>query len=768
MPPLAKIIPKKVTVHDDPRDDPYFWLRDRSDPDTIPYLEAENRYTASVMQHTEDLQAGLYREMLGRIKQTDSSVPVKRDDYYYYTRTEEGKQYSFYCRKHLSLDAPEELLLDANALAEGHKYCRVGNFSVSPNHRLLAYSVDFEGDEKYTIRVKDLRTGLLLPDEIPDTYYSLEWCEDNATFFYTVLDAALRPYQVFRHRLGTPAGTLIYHEPDERFTLDLSKTRTRAFILLASHSSVTSEIRYLDAREPDGEFRILLGRVQGVEYDVTHHIEAHLGALANGQVDAHLSALADGQVDAHLSALVNTQVDAPVSRRNGPAYDADKNAGSFFIRLNDIAPTFRVVQASVENPSRENWKEIIAGRAGITIESVTAFRDYLVTEERHRGLTEIYLRRFADGHTHAIEFPEPVYTAGVGANAEFNTSSLRFDYSSLVTPNSVFDYDMDTHTRVLRKRQEVLGGYDPARYRSERLYATAPDGVEIPISLIYRDDLKRDGTGPLLLYGYGSYGISIDPAFSSDRLSLLDRGFAFAIAHIRGGGDLGKPWHDAGKMLHKKNTFTDFVTCAEHLIAQRYTSPGRLAINGRSAGGLLMGAVVNLRPDLFAAVVAGVPFVDSLNTALDATLPLTVGEYEEFGDPGKPEFYEYMKSYAPYENVRAQNYPAILITAGLNDPRVSYWEPAKWAARLRAMKTDQNVLLLKTEMGSGHFGASGRYEYLKERAFEYAFLLAVLQPDLWKGDSKMDQPKTEDAATRPAGQPAISATDAKTQPGRLC
>lgn len=709
MPPIAKILPKKISVHGDTRVDNYFWLRDREDPDTIPYLDDENRYTEAVMKHTDSLQASLYLEMLGRIKQTDSSVPVKRDDYFYYTRTEQGKQYSFYCRKRGSLDGPEELLLDANALAENRKYCRVGNFSVSPNHRLLAYSVDFEGDEKYTIRVKDLETGTLLPDEIPNTYYSLEWCEDNATFFYTVLDAALRPYKIFRHRLGAPEETLIFHEPDERFTLDVAKTRTRGFILIGSHSSVTSEIHYLDAREPDGEFRVLLPRVQNVEYDVTHHIDV----AANGGVSSDSAAI---------SGLPR---------------------GSFYIRLNDIAPTFRVVQAPVENPSRENWKEIIPGRNGITIESVIAFRDYLVTEERHRGLTEIFLRRFADGQTHSIAFPEPVYTAGVGANAEFNTSSLRFEYSSLVTPASVYDYDMETRTRVLRKQQEVLGGYDPSRYRSERLYARAADGVEIPISLVYRDDFKLDGTGPMLLYGYGSYGISIDPSFSSDRLSLLDRGFAFAIAHIRGGGDLGKPWHDAGKMLKKMNTFTDFTTCAEHLIAHRYTSADRLSIHGRSAGGLLMGAVINMRPDLFAAVIAGVPFVDSLNTALDATLPLTVGEYEEFGDPNQREFYQYMKSYAPYENVRAQNYPAILITAGLNDPRVSYWEPAKWAAKLRALKTDDNVLLLKTNMGSGHFGASGRYEYLKERAFEYAFLLDVM------------------------GKVSTSSLGAKPKPGRL-
>jgi oligopeptidase B len=396
------------------------------------------------------------------------------------------------------------------------------------------------------------------------------------------------------------------------------------------------------------------------------------------------------------------------------------------VRLNDTAKTFRVVQFPVDHPEKENWKEIIPGRDGVTIESIHSFRDFLVTEERHRGLTEIYMRRLSDGATHAIEFPEPVYTAGVGPNAEFETHSLRIEYSSLVTPPSVYDYDMASRIRVLKKQEEVLGGYDPSRYGSERLYAKASDGTEIPISLVYRDDFQRNAQAPMLLYGYGSYGISIDPVFSSDRLSLLDRGYAFAIAHIRGGADLGKPWHDAGKMLHKKNTFTDFIASAEYLIAHGYATPSRLSINGRSAGGLLMAAAINMRPDLFGAVVAGVPFVDSLNTASDATLPLTVGEYEEFGNPEDRVFYDYMKSYAPYENVSAQEYPAILITAGLNDPRVSYWEPAKWTAKLRAFKTDQNVLLLKTNMGSGHFGASGRYEYLKERAFEYALLLAVV------------------------------------------
>ena len=659
-----------MTVHGDTRIDNYFWLRDRKDPDTIAYLEAENAYTKEKLQHTEKLQAALYAEMLGRIQQTDLSVPVKRDEYFYYTRTEEGKQYAIHCRKKGL--GPEEILLDCNLLAEGHKYFRLGAFIASPNHRLLAYSVDFEGDEKYTVRVKDLETGEVLADEIPNTSYTLEWAADNATFFYTVLDDALRPYKVFRHTLGVKDDPLIYHEADERFTLDLSSTRSRAYIFININSSLTSEVRYLHRDQPTGEFRVLLPRVHETEYDATHH------------------------------------------------------GGSFFIRTNDGAKGFRVVETPTADPAKANWKEIIPGREGITIESVTAFQDYLVTEERHRGLTQICIRDFRSGAQHSIEFPEPVYTAELGANAEFNTKLLRFHYTSLVTPASVYDYDMETRTRELKKRQAVLGGYDSELYQSERIYAAAQDGVEVPISLVYKKGFVRDGHAPMLLYGYGSYGISIDPSFSSDRLSLLDRGFVYAIAHIRGGMDLGKPWHEAGRLLKKKNTFTDFIACAERVLAEKYTSPDKLAIMGGSAGGLLMGAVINMRPDLFAAVVAGVPFVDSLNTALDASLPLTVGEYEEFGDPGKPEFYNYMKSYAPYENVKAQEYPAMLVTAGLNDPRVSYWEPAKWVAKLRALKTDGHLLLLKTNMGSGHFGASGRYEYLKETAIEYAFLLDVL------------------------------------------
>ena len=671
-PPVAKIVPKPMTVLGDTRIDNYFWLRDRNDPDTLKYLESENRYTEAVMKPTDGLQSKLYSEILGRIKQTDLSVPLKRDSYFYYSRTVEGKQYAIRCRKKGSLDAPEEILLDENQMAEGHKYFRVGNFSISPSHRLLAYSVDYDGDEAYTIHVKNLATGKLLADEIPNTYYSLEWGNDNATFFYTVLDPAKRPYKVFRHTLGRKKDTLVYHETDEKFNVELSKTSSRAYILIDIGSSLTSEVRYVSADHPKGDFQPILPRVHETEYDVTHH------------------------------------------------------ADSWFIRTNDGAKTFRVVEAPVKDASKSNWKEILPARADVTVENVHAFRDYLVIDERDRGLTKIRIQNFPTGKVHYIDFAEPVYTAGLGGNVEFDTNLVRYSYTSLVTPGSVFDYNMETHARELKKQQEVLGGYDPSKYESQRVYATAPDGVKVPVSLVYKKGLVRDGNAPALLYGYGAYGISTDPAFSSDRLSLLDRGFVYAIAHIRGGADLGKPWHEDGRILKKKNTFSDFIAAAEYLEAEKYTSPSRLAIMGGSAGGLLMGAVTNMRPDLFAVVVAMVPFVDALNTMLDASLPLTVGEYEEWGNPNEKPYYDYIKTYSPYDNVDGKQYPNILITAGLNDPRVSYWEPAKWTARLRATKQDHRVLLLKTNMGSGHFGASGRYEHIKETAFNYAFLLNTL------------------------------------------
>jgi oligopeptidase B len=638
----------------------------------IRYLEAENRYTEEVMASAKPLQERLYQEILGRIQETDVSVPVKRDEFFYYTRTEEGKAYSIQCRKRGGLDAPEQIVLDANLLAEGQRYFRLGNFSVSPDHSLLAYSIDLEGDESYTIYVKNLDTGELLPDRVVNTYYTLEWANDNRTFFYTVLDETKRPYRVFRHELGAKTDELIYQEDDGRFNLGLAKTRSRRFIFIELASPLTSELRYLEADNPRGEFRVMLPRRQGIEYDASHCAEY------------------------------------------------------FYIRTNDQAKNFRLMRTKVSNPSNEKWEEVIPARPDVTIEGVDQFENHFVVYERERGLERICIHHGEGGNFHYIDFPEPVYTVAASGNAEYKTDLLRFSYTSLVTPLSVFDYSVRTRDRELKKQYEVRGGYDDSQYQSERIFAKAPDGVEVPISLVYRRGFERNGTSPLLLYGYGAYGHSIDPRFLSDRLSLLGRGIVFAIAHIRGGAELGEEWHDHGKLLEKKNTFTDFIACAEHLLSNRYTSSDRLAIMGGSAGGLLMGAVLNLRAELFHAVIAKVPFVDTLNTMLDPSLPLTMSEYEEWGNPEDKQYYAYIRSYSPYDNVELRECPTMLVTAGLNDPRVSYWEPAKWVAKLRSQKKDANVLLLKTDLESGHFGPSGRYEGIKETAFDYAFLLQAL------------------------------------------
>ncbi len=673
-PPCAEKRPHTITVHGDTRVDDYYWLSDKSDPHVIAYLEAENAYMKAVMRHTEALQQRLFKEMKGRIKETDLSVPVKDGPYYYYRRTFEGKQYWTFCRKKGSLDAEEEVILDANDLAAGHDYFSVGVAEVSPDHRLLAYSIDTKGDEVYTLRVKDLTTGKLLPDEIPNTYYDVEWANDNRTLFYNVLDEAKRPHRLYRHRLGEPAAAdvLVYEEPDDRFHLGLSKTRSRKYLLLELESQITSEVHVLDADAPEGPFRIIEPRRQKVEYEACHH------------------------------------------------------GDSFYIVTNDEAVNFKLVRAPVESPGRANWTEVIPHRADVKLDAVDAFKDHLVIYEREAGLKTMRIRRLSDGTEHRVEFPEPVYTFLDDENPEFDSHVIRFHYTSLITPRSVYDYDMDERTRELMKRDEVLGGFDPAQYESRRIFASASDGTKIPISMVYRRSVDPQADNPLLLYGYGSYDASMEPFFSSTRVSLLDRGMIFAIAHVRGGGELGRPWYEAGKLLHKKNTFTDFIACAEHLIGEGYTSPQRLVIQGGSAGGLLMGAVTNLRPDLFKAVVAQVPFVDVLTTMLDESIPLTVVEYEEWGNPNEKPYYDYMTSYSPVDNVAAKAYPNILITAGLNDPRVGYWEPAKWAAKLRALKTDDNRLLLKTNMDSGHGGESGRYDKLKEVAFEFAFIIETL------------------------------------------
>ncbi len=681
-PPVAKIVPKQITQHGETRTDNYFWLRDRKDPDTIPYLEAENRYTEAVMKNTDQLQSKLYAEILGHIKETDLSVPTRRGDLFYYTRTEKGQQYPIYCRKKAvagangpewSESAAEEVLLNVNQIAEGHKYFLVGNFSVSPNQKLVAYSTDTSGDEVMTTYVKNLATGNLLADKIENSYYTMEWANDNKTLFYTVLDDAKRPYKVFRHTLGTKKDTLVYHETDQRFSLQLAKSRSKKYLFIQLGSALTTEIRFLSADTPRGNFEPVLPRTQGIEYDVEHH------------------------------------------------------GDYFYIRTKDGAPDFRVVRAAVADRTKAKWEEVLPARKGISVENLDAFKDYMVVLERHQGLPKLRVMDLKSNAFHYVEFDEPTYTASTSSNSEFDTPLVRFSYASMVTPSSVFDYNMTTRTKTLKKQTEVPG-FDASLYAQERIFATAPDGVKVPISLVYKKGFVQNGTAPGFLYGYGSYGISTDPTFSASRLALLDRGFVCAIAHIRGGGDLGKSWHDAGKLQTKKNTFIDFVTAAEYLETQKYTSSDRLAIMGGSAGGLLMGAVTNMRPDLFRAVVAKVPFVDVINTISDATLPLTVAEYEEWGNPeADKKAYEYMKTYSPYENVDgAKQYPWMLVTGGLNDPRVSYWEPAKWTASMRAKRKDANPLLLKIQMGSGHFGSSGRYEQIKEVAFDYSFILTAM------------------------------------------
>lgn len=625
------------------------------------------------MAHTAGLQRRLYRELLGRIQEADLDVWVRLDGYYYYSRTEQNRQYRVHCRKCGNLDAPEEVLLDENALASGKRYFRLGVFEVSPDHSLLAYSTDTDGSEVYTLRVLDLASGELLADEIRNTHNSAQWANDNRTLFYTTLDQTQRPYRLYRHVLGRDPrhDTWLFEEPGQAFRLAIDKTKSRRFLILRLKSNTTSELHYLEADRPEESLRLFQPRRPGVEYYLSHHDER------------------------------------------------------FFILTNEEAPNFRLFTAPLSDPSRERWQEFLPHRANVLIESVEVFRDHLVVYEREDGLRKIRISDPQGNAVHYVDFDEPAYTLKPGWNPEFDSSQLRFRYNSLVTPESVFDYDMNRRARTLRKRYEVFGGYDPPQYQSERLFAESPDGVRVPISLVYKRSLRRPGGNPMLLYGYGAYGHSTDAAFSSRRLSLLDRGFVFAIAHVRGGKEMGRCWYEQGKLLRKKNTFADFIACAEHLIRQGYTRPEKLAIYGGSAGGLLVGAVLNERPELFAAAIASVPFVDVVNTMLDPSIPLTVIEYDEWGNPNDKQYYEYIKSYAPYENVRAQRYPHLLVATGLNDSRVQYWEPAKWVARLRARKTDQNRLLLKTKMSAGHGGPSGRYEQLRETAFQYAYLLDV-------------------------------------------
>ena len=676
-PPIAKTVPKTIEAHGDQRHDPYFWLRDdaRKNPEVLSYLEAENRYTEAVMKPTEELQKKLYDEILARIKQTDESVPYRKGDYWYYSRTVEGQQYGINARKKGSLSGAEEILLDQNVLAKGEKYFRVANLAIAPNQQLMVYGTDTAGDEVYTLQFKDLKTGQLLADKVPGAYYSIAWSNDNKTVFYTIVDEAKRPYKVLRHTLGTDpkSDTVVFHETDERFELQVGKSKNDRFIYIQSGSKTSSEVRYLDARQATGAFTVLYPRAANIEYDVVDR------------------------------------------------------GDDFYVRINDKGRNFRLIRVPQKNPALTSAVEVIPHRTDALLEGVDAFANHLVVSERVNGLLQIRVTDLRTNKSHSIDAPETAYVFAPAGNPEYNSITLRFTYSSLITPPSVYDYDMDQKTRELKKQQPVLGGYDPKLYATERVFATAQDGQKVPVALVYKKALfKKDGSNPALLYGYGSYGLNSDPFFSSERLSLLDRGFVYAIASIRGGSEMGKPWHDQGRMMNKRNTFTDFIAAAEHLVKNKYTSTPKLGILGGSAGGLLMGAVTNMRPDLFGAVIAKVPFVDVVSTMQDKSLPLTVGEFEEWGNPEDKQAYAYIRSYSPYDNVERQQFPHMLITGGLNDPRVSYWEPAKWVARLRTMKKGDNMLLLKMSMGAGHFGASGRYDRFKETALDYAFLIKAL------------------------------------------
>ncbi|HEY1236583.1 MAG TPA: S9 family peptidase [Candidatus Binatia bacterium] len=669
---MVKKIPTKLEKHGHVRIDNYYWLRERENREVIRYLNEENEYAAKEMSHARGFEEMLFEEIKGRFRQTDMSVPYKRDGYFYYTRYEEQKEYPIYLRKRGSLAEPEEIILNANILAEGYEFFSVGGWAVSSGQDLLAYAVDTEGRRIHTVYFKNLTTGELLPDVLPNVSENLAWANDNRTLFYGKQDeVTLRQYQIYRHVVGTdPAkDELVFQEDDEAFVTYIFKTKSKKFLMIVSAQTLSQEYRYLEAEHPHGNFQVFLPREREHEYHIEH-----------------------------------------VEDR-------------FIIRTNDGAKNFRLMWTPIAKPQRGNWHELIPHREDVYLGDFEPFKDYVVLEERARGLTQIRVVPWSGQVDHYLSFDEPAYRASLGANWEFDTSMLRFEYTSMKTPLSVYDYDMNTRQRTLLKREEVLGGFDADNYITERLYARAADGTEIPLSILYRKGLMRNADNPLLLYGYGSYGISIDAAFQSPRLSLVDRGFVFAIAHIRGGQELGRQWYEDGKLLKKKNTFSDFVACVEFLIRENFTRPEKLFAIGRSAGGLLMGAISNMRPDLFRGIVAEVPFVDVVTTMLDSSIPLTTGEYDEWGDPKQEQFYDYMLSYSPYDNVANQNYPAMLITGGLHDSQVQYWEPAKWVAKLRELKTDKNRVLLKTNMEAGHGGASGRFRRHRETAFSYVFLL---------------------------------------------
>jgi oligopeptidase B len=673
-PPVAKKVAHVSEVNGHKMVDNYFWLRDKPNPEVRAYLEAENAYTEAVMKPTEEFQKKLYTEMLGRIKETDVEVPYREGDYFYYVRTEAGKQYPIRCRRKGSMDAPEEVLLEVNELAKGQAFMSVRAFVVSPDGNLLAYSYDNTGFRQYTLAVKDLRTGKTLADHA-ERVGSVVWANDNKTIFYAQEDAvSKRQYQLYRHTAGE-AGTdaLVYEEKDERFDVSATKALSQAYIFLMLTSHTTSEARYIPAGEPMAEFKVMEPRKQGVEYYPDH------------------------------------------------------NGDSFYIRVNDTGRNFRLVKAPVSAPDSTKWKEVMAQDPKVMLDDTDFFKNYYVLYERENGLPQIRVTDLRSGKSQKIAFPEPAYAADSYINRVYDTTEFRYGYQSPITPASVFAYDMEKGTSVLLKQKEVPGGYDAKKYQVEQIYAVAADGAKIPVSVLHLKGAKLDGTGALYLYGYGSYGASIDMLFNPNIFSMVDRGVVTAVAHIRGGGEMGKAWHDAGRMMNKRTTFTDFISSAEYLVGHGYGSKNRLVIEGRSAGGLLMGAVLNLRPDLFKAALVGVPFVDVMNTMLDETLPLTVGEFEEWGNPKEKAAFDYMITYSPYDNVEAKDYPDMLVKTSFNDSQVMYWEPAKYVAKMRATRTDHNTLILKTNLSpAGHGGASGRYDRLKEASFDYAYILGEM------------------------------------------
>ena len=674
-PPVAKKIPKELIIHGDKRIDNYFWLNDRESPEVIAYLEKENAYTKAVLEPTEKLQEDLFHEMKSRIKETDESVPYEKNGYFYYTRYEEGKEYPIYCRKEGSSEAEEEVMLNVNDMAQDYDYYQVRGLSISPNNKLLAYGVDTVSRRMYTIYIKDLETGEVYSDQLPVTTGSVAWADDNKTMFYTKKDEeTLRSNMIFRHVLGDDytSDKEIYNEEDETFGTSVWRTKSDKYIMIGSYSTMSDEYRFLRTDAPNGDFKVIQPRERGLEYSVSHF------------------------------------------------------GNYFYIRTNLNATNFKLVKTPITKTTKENWVDVIQHRKDVYLQDVEIFKKYLVLEERKNGLAEIRIINWDDNSEHYLDFGEETYMAYISTNPNFDSEYLRYGYTSLTTPNSTIDYNMKTREKIVRKEQEVIGDFDKNNYEAKRIFATADDGTKIPMSIVYRKGIKLDGSNPALIYGYGSYGITMDPYFSAVRLSLLDRGFVYAIAHVRGSEYLGRQWYEDGKLLNKMNTFTDFNACAEHLINLKYTSSDKLFAMGGSAGGLLMGAIANLRPDLYKGIIAQVPFVDVVTTMLDESIPLTTGEFDEWGNPKDSVYYQYMLSYSPYDQVKAQDYPAMLVTTGLHDSQVQYWEPAKWVAKLRDMKTDNNELLLYTNMDTGHGGASGRFEALKEYAMEYAFMFQQL------------------------------------------